>query len=86
MIGLPSRKIAPSHKTGPFLLHLQKFFLEYWEGGCNIVGNEQDAGFQGKHSNKVWVTFKRKRDGFLIDAICDDRFIITFYFQHISPR
>ena len=59
---------------------MMKAFFECWEAGTNIAADEQDAGFKGKHPDKARVTFKREGDGFLIDAICDDGFTITFYF------
>ena len=83
MLPIPPRKEAPNHKIDPLLLHMQKTFLDCWEPGPMIAGDEQDAGFQGRHPDKQRVTFKKEGDGFLIDALCDDGFTMTFYFRNM---
>ena len=83
MLPIPSRKVAPNHKVDPLLLHMQIMFLDCWDPGPHIAGDEQDAGFQGRHPDKQRVTFKKEGDGFLIDALCDNGFTMTFYFRNM---
>ena len=60
MLPIPSRKHAPNHKVDPFLLHMLKSVFAYWAPGPSIAGDEQDAGFQGRHPDKHRVTFKKE--------------------------
>ena len=83
MLPLPDRKTVPNHKADHFLLHMLKEFLHYWKPGSNLVADEQDAGFKGKYPDKQRVTFKGGGNEFLISAICDDGFTITFYFRNM---
>ena len=82
MLPIPNRKLAPNHKVDPLLLRMLKVFSECWESGPNVAGDEQDAGFKGNHPDKQRVSYKKEGDGFLIDALCDDGFTITFYFRN----
>mmetsp|Transcript_65882 Transcript_65882/g.77415 ORF Transcript_65882/g.77415 Transcript_65882/m.77415 type:complete len:89 (-) Transcript_65882:1159-1425(-) len=87
MLAIPSRKIAPNHKVDPMLLQMMFAFGEAWDAGAYIAGDEQDAGFKGKHPDKAQVTFKKEGVGFIIDTICDDGFTITFYLRNMpSPK
>ena len=52
MVPIPERKKAPNHKVDPLLRHMQRIFLECWECGFQIAGDEQDAGFKGRHPDK----------------------------------
>ena len=53
----------------------------------SISGDEQDIGFKGKYPDKQRVTFKKEGDRFLVDALCDDGFTLTFYFRNMpAPR
>jgi len=87
VLAIPSRKVAPNHKIDPMLLQMLSAFDEAWDAGSYIAGDEQDAGFKGKHPDKARVTFKKEGDGFLIDALCDDGFTMTFYFRNMpAPK
>ena len=87
ILPIPTRKIAPNHKIDPLLLQMLFAFGNAWDPGPFIAGDEQDAGFKGKHPDKARVTFKKEGDGFLIDALCDDGFTLTFYFRNMpSPK
>ena len=87
MIQIPDRKYAPNHKVDPLLLHMLRTFKECWAAGPFIAGDKQDAGFKGRHPDKQRVTFMKEGDGFLIDALADDGFTLTFYFRNMpAPR
>ena len=40
---------------------------------------------QGHHPNKICITYKKEGDGFQCDALCNNSFTFTFYFQHEPP-
>lgn len=68
VLTIPSRKIAPNHKIDPMLLQMTSAFDEAWDVGSYIAGDEQDAGFKGKHPDKARVTFKKEDNGVLIHS------------------
>ena len=45
-----------------------------WRLGHDISGNEQTIGFQGKHSDKLCITYKAESDGLQCDALCESGF------------
>ena len=53
--------------------------------GKSILVDEQTLGFQGRHSSKLRITYKRKGNGFQYDALCDSGYTYNFYFHHTSP-
>ena len=56
----PERKHRPLHKVEPFLAHVQVTSMEAWRLGCDISGDEQTIGFQGRHADKLRITYKQK--------------------------
>ena len=53
-----------------------------WCLGCDISGDEQTIGFQGKHTDKLHITYKAEGDGFQCDALCESGFTWTLYFHN----
>ena len=49
----------------------------------DISGDEQTIGFQGRHSDKLRITYKAEGDGFQCDAICDTGYTWTFFFRNM---
>ena len=49
-----------------------------WSLGCDISVDEQTIGFQGKHSDKLCITYKAEIDGFQCDALCESGLTWTF--------
>ena len=47
--------------------------------------DEQTTGFQGRHPNKLRITYKKEGDGFQCDALCDYDYTFTFYFPQEPP-
>lgn len=87
VLAIPSRKISLNHKIDPMLLQMPSAFDEAWDVGSYIAGDQQDAGFKGKHPDKARVTFKKEDNGVLIYALCDDGFTMTFYFHNmLAPK
>ena len=83
----PTRKEHPTYKVDSFLKHLQKVSMSAWRLGQNISGDEQTIGFQGRHSDKLRITYKAEGDGFQCDALADSRFTWTFYFHNqLAPE
>ena len=56
--------------------------MSAWRLGRDISGDEQTIGFQGRHSDKLRITYKAEGDGFQCDALADTGFTWTFYFHN----
>ncbi|KAL7562479.1 hypothetical protein ACA910_005453 [Epithemia clementina (nom. ined.)] len=78
----PSRKERPNYKVDPVLRHVQDVLMAAWRLGRDISGDEQTIGFQGKHANKLRITYKAEGDGFQCDALCNSGYTWTFYFRN----
>ena len=78
----PTRKDRPTYKVNSFLKHLQKVSMSAWRLGRDISGDEQTIGFQGRHSDKLRITYKAEGDGFQCNALADTGFTWTFYFRN----
>jgi hypothetical protein len=58
-----------------------------WLLGRNNAVDEQTVGFQGRHADKLRITYKKEGYGFQCDALCDDGFTYAFYFRnHPAPK
>ena len=82
LLPIPSRKTHPNWKV-------QKFFkwAIYISRKCILIGkqiscDEQTIGFQGRHPDKLRITYKREGDGFQCDALCADGYTYCFYFRN----
>ena len=47
--------------------------------GKSISVNEMTMGFQGRHPDKKWITYKGGGDGFQADALSDDGYTVQVY-------
>ena len=54
----PTRKERPFYKVDSFLKHLQMVSMRAWRLGRDILGDEQMIGFQGRHADKLCITYK----------------------------
>ena len=70
------------YKVDSVLKHTQVVSMRAWRLGRDISGDEQTIGFQGKHEDKLQITYKAEGDGFQCDAICNSGFTRTFYFRN----
>ena len=83
----PSRKERPTYKVDPFLIHVQERSMRAWRMGRDISGDEQTLGFQGRHADKLRITYKAEGDGFQCDALCDSGYTWTFFFRNMpAPK
>lgn len=78
----PSKKTHPNWKVDPFLAWIMFVSKEAWVPGKHLAADEQTIGFQGKHADKLRVTFKEEGDGFMCDALCDNGYTFAFYFRN----
>ena len=78
----PTRRECPTYNVDSFLKHLQQVSMKAWRLGQNISGDEQTIGFQGRHADKLQITYKAEGDGFQGDALAVSGFIWTFYFHN----
>ena len=79
----PDRKQRPTYKVDPIIKHLQEVSMRAWRLGHDISGDEQTVGFQGRHADKLRITYKAEGDGFQCDAICDAGYTWTFFFSNM---
>ena len=77
----PTRKERPTYKVDSFLKHLQQVSMKAWRLGQNISGDKQTIGFQGRHADKLQITYKAEGDGFQCHALADSGFTWTFFFS-----
>ena len=61
--------------------------MSAWRLGRNNSGDEQMIRFQGRHSDKLQITYKAEGDSFQCDALADSGFTWTFYFHNqLAPE
>ena len=61
--------------------------MRAWRMGRDISGDEQTLGFQGRHADKLQITYKAEGDGFQCDALCDSGYTWTFFFCNMpAPK
>ena len=56
--------------------------MEAWICGVDISIDEQTIKFQGRHVDKLQITYKREGDGFQCDALCDNGYTYAFQFRN----
>ena len=81
----PPRKEKPNHKVDPFLKWIREISKKAWDLGRNFSVDKQTQGMQGRHPDKLRITYKKEGDGFQCDALCDDGYTFTFFFCHEPP-
>ena len=79
---VPPTTSHPNWKVDPLLKHMMRVSKEAIVLGQDISVDEQDIGFQGRHSDKQRITFKKVGDGFLVDALCADGYTFTWFFRN----
>jgi hypothetical protein len=83
----PSRKTNTNFKVDPFLTWIWAVGVTAWSLGRTFSIDEQTIGFQGKHQDKQGITYKKEGDRFQCNALCQDGFTYSFYFQkHPAPK
>ena len=81
----PPRATHPNWKCENFLNHVLSVSMEAWDCGEWISVDEQTIGFQGRHPDKLRITYKNEGDGFQCDAISDMGYTYSFYFRNQPP-
>ena len=81
----PSKKKCPLWKVQKLLDWMNTISKDGWLLGKFISIDEQTIGFQGRHSDKLRITYKAEGDGFQCDAVCDEGFTYAFYFRNEPP-
>ena len=79
---VPPTTSHPNWKVDPLLKHMMRVSKEAIVMGQNISVDEQDIGFQGRHSDKQRISYKKVGDGFLVDALSADGYTFTWYFRN----
>ena len=84
-INIPTRSLFPNWKIRPLLKWMLFVFQLAWCLGAIFSVDEQTVGFQGKHADKLRITYKAEGDGFQCDALCENGFTYQFYFRNEPP-
>ena len=84
---IPPTDTHRNWKIDPVLKHTMRVSKQCVVLGSNISIDEQDIGFQGQHRDKQHISYKRVRDGFLVDALCSEGYTYSWYFRNqAAPR
>lgn len=81
---VPPRSEDPNWKVREFLDFVQSTSMSAWICGMEISVDEQTLKFQGRHVDKLRISYKREGDGFQCDALCNDGYTFAFFFA-MSP-
>jgi hypothetical protein len=79
---VPDRKKDPLHKVRPMVNWINFCGQRARALGRDFAIDEQSIGFQGKHIDKLRVTYKAEGDGFQADALCQDAFTYALYYRN----
>ena len=79
----PPRKAQPLHKVHRLVNWINFIGPKAVQLGEHASVDEQTIGFQGRHGDKMRITFKRAGDGFQCDVLCEDGFTFTVYFRNV---
>jgi hypothetical protein len=79
---VPDRKKDPIHKVRPMVAWINFCGQQARALGRDFAIDEQSIGFQGKHIDKLRVTYKAEGDGFQADALCQDAFTYALYYRN----
>ena len=72
----------PLFKVERLLNHINDQSMKHWETGINLSIDEMTIGFQGRHKDKLRITYKKIGDGFQADSTCDEGHCYQFRFRH----
>ena len=64
------------------LQHLQRNFELYWDPARDLSIDEKAIGFQGRHKDKLRITFKDVGDDFQDDDICDHGYTYSLIYRN----
>ena len=76
----------PNWKVEPFLEWIKFVSMSVWKCGRKISVDKQTIGFQGKHSAKLRIIYKREGDRFQCNSLCDHGYIFTFFVTKILQK
>ena len=82
---VPAGAASPLFKLLPLINWMNRIGQLSWEPAMNLSIDEQTISFQGRHADKLRISYKAEGDGFQADAICDRGFTYAFYFRNEPP-
>jgi Transposase IS4 len=81
----PSKKTHPLFKVSPVIKWINEVGPLSVDLGKSISIDEQTVGFQGRHSDKLRISYKAEGDGFQCDVIAQEGFTYACYFRNEPP-
>jgi len=80
---VPNQKVQPLFKVHRIVNWINFIGKMSVSLGMHLSVDEQTIGFQGRHGDKMRITFKAVGDGFQCDVICDSGFTYCVYFRNV---
>ena len=71
-------KLYTNCKLYPLLKNILYVFHFEWLISGALYVDEKMIGFKGRHMDKMKISYKNKRGGFLADALCDQGYTYAF--------
>ena len=81
----PDAKLKPLWLVDKVLDKLQARSMAAWEQGQDFSFDEMDCGYQGSSPTGQRVKFKKKGDGMLVDALCQNGYTLSLAFRRVPP-
>jgi Transposase IS4 len=82
---IPCRKANPLFKVSMLIKWINYVGPQSVDLGESIAIDEQTIGFQGRHGDKLRISYKAEGDGFQADVICQEGFTYQSYFCNEPP-
>ena len=84
-IAAPCKKSNPLFKISQLVKWINFVGPKAVDLGETIAIDEQTVGFQGRHSDKLRISYKAEGDGFQCDVICQEGYTYQVYFRNEPP-
>jgi Transposase IS4 len=81
----PNRKKVPLFKVAPLIKWINHVGKAAGKLGMHASVDEQTIGFQGRHADKLRISYKAEGDGFQADTICEEGFTFAVHFRNEPP-
>jgi hypothetical protein len=82
LIATPSREEYPNWKVREMIKWINFISPKVYKPGISLSIDEMTIGFQGKHKDKMRITYKAEGDGFQADALCHDGYTLQVYMRN----
>ena len=78
-------KLYPNWKLHPILKYILSVFYFVWFLGCDLYVDDKNIGLQGRHVDKMRISYNNERDRFQVDYFCNRGYSYFFIFRNECP-